>query len=157
MRNHDWFSVELSRCLYVWSYYICSVEQRHFNLTASVQGIQTFYGDGKGTVRGSQVTISSYPYLFKFHYDFTYSISNDGTITTNLIPGTWIGTYITGPVVGQTVTKDNFTLSGMASNDNKVLVFTTPTPQIETNTNLTTGAISPRICHRTRVLIWQGE
>jgi hypothetical protein len=127
----------------------------------SVQGIRTFKGDGTGTVQGTAVEITPPPFNPEassetFFFKFTYTVAKDGTITTDLVPGSYLGTFLTGPRTGQTYQIDKFSLSGMASNDNKVLTLATGTTEVETHT-FSNGDVRPEICHRSRVLIWLGE
>jgi hypothetical protein len=128
----------------------------------SVQGVRTFKGDGTGTVAGTAVEITPPPFpnpeasSETFFFKFTYTVAKDGTITTDLVPGSYLGTFLTGPRTGQTYQIDKFSLSGMASNDNKVLTLATGTTEVETHT-FSNGDVRPEICHRSRVLIWLGE
>jgi hypothetical protein len=145
------------------------VDGKVYSLSHSVQGVRTFNGDGTGTVQGMAVTIVPPPTpglpginfppnasSHEFSFQFTYHITKDGMITTQMVPGTYIGTWLTGTLAGQTYTIDQFSLSGMASNDKKVLTLATGTTEVETHT-YSNGSIRPQICHRSRVLIWLGE
>ena len=136
-----------------------------FSYSFSVQGIRTFDGHGHGTVEGIAVTTlpPPTPSAFRpdasshsFSFEFTYTVDKDGTISTQLKPDSYTSTFLTGPRTGQTCTIDHFTLSGVASNDNKVLTLSTPTTEVETH-NFSNGDVWPAICHRSRVLIWLGE
>jgi hypothetical protein len=91
-----------------------------------------------------------------FESDFTYTVAKDGTITTQMVPGSYIGTFLTGPRTGQTYEIDQFTLSGMASNEKKVLTLATQTTEVETHT-YSDDDVWYAICHRSRFLIWLGE
>jgi len=145
-----------------------------FSNSFSVQGVRTFDGNGKGTVEGILVTTVPRPTPSSpgrhfppdassnsFSFQFTYKFAEDGTITSQMVPGSFIGTFLTGPRTGQTYTVDQFTLSGMASKDNKVLTLATPTTEVETHTYFDVNghilAVWSSICHRSRGLIWLGE
>jgi hypothetical protein len=136
-----------------------------FSYSFSAQGVRTFDGHGNGTVEGILVTTvpppTNNPFppdasSQSFSFKFTYTIADDGTISTQMVPGSFIGTFLTGPRTDQTFTVDQFTLSGMASKDKKVLTLSTPTTEVETHT-YSNGDVWPVICHRSRVLIWLGE
>jgi hypothetical protein len=128
----------------------------------SVQGVRTFNGDGTGSVQGNAVEISPPPALHTgagshtFSYKFTYTIDKEGVIISQMVPGSFTGTYLTGPRATQTFTIDEFSLSGMVSHDHKVLTLTTKTTEIETHT-FSNGDILPAICHRSRILIRLGD
>ncbi len=53
-------------------------------------------------------------------------------------------------------TIDLLPFSGLVSQDNKVLTLFSVTPTVET-VSFPNGDIWPRICHRSRVLIWMGQ
>lgn len=130
-------------------------------ISFSVQGTRTFNGDGTGTVQGRAIVINPPPAAANtapsgssqdFSYDFTYEIAADGTITTHMVPGTYLGTFLTGTRAGQSYTIDHFSLSGVVSKDKRAITLTTATTEVETHT-FSNGQVLPRICHRARSLI----
>jgi hypothetical protein len=135
-----------------------------FSTSFSVQEVWTFNGDGTGSAEGTGVGITPPPTpgfipfadSFSFTFNFTYSIASDGTISTNLVPGSYMETILTGPRTGQTATIDTLSLSGLASNNHSTLTLSTHTTTVETRT-YSNGNVSHAICHRSRVLIWLGE
>ena len=143
----------------------------------SVVGIRTFNGDGTGTIKGRSVSINPPPVTntnttppttplggisannSDFTASFTYSIDSAGLLTTQLVPGSFLGTGI-GPSAGSTFTVDNFSLVGMMSVNNETIVLATPQAAEEIQT-ITPTVGAPfnryRICHRSRVLIRTGN
>jgi hypothetical protein len=125
-----------------------------------------FNGDGTGSVRATEVGFVPPPPAPGFAgvsaeaatitYSFTYTVNGDGTFTAQLVPGTFVGTFIQGPRSGQTYTIDNFHLTGLLTNDNKVLTVATSQAEVETQT-FSNGDVRPRVCHRSRILTWIGE
>jgi len=152
-----------------------------FSGSYSVQGIRTFNGDGTGTVSGTTVeifpqahsprynsstgtanwTIAPQTTSQTFSYQFTYTVDKTGNITTQMVPGSYLGTFDVGPRTGQTLSIDVFSMTGYASNNNMTLTLSTPEPEIETHTYYKTDGTPPdvhyMICHRSRVLIWLGN
>jgi hypothetical protein len=134
-----------------------------FQHSYSVEGIRHFNGDGTGTVRGTEVGIvppsgglvgvNAHSSIFSFN--FTYTLNADRSFTTDVVPGSFSGQYVTGPAVGQTYTVDNFTtMVGLLSNDNKTFTLATTTTTVETITFIFNGVPTSshdRVCHRSRV------
>ncbi|MGO9017264.1 MAG: hypothetical protein ACLQVJ_02840 [Syntrophobacteraceae bacterium] len=143
--------------------------------TMMAQGVRTFNGDGTGTVQATAIrTITPVPSHWlnvppyatseTIFYEFTYTVT-DGQITTQLVPGTYVGTF-TGPETGLTYSIDNFSFSGTVSKDGKTIILSTDQPEIETHTfnyaifnngNGGTTNVLYVICHRSRVLTWLGN
>jgi hypothetical protein len=149
------------------------IDGKSFSRSFSVEGIRTFHGDGTGTVRGTGVTVavpptpgpagSGYPTfspsasLEKFSYQFTYTVNADGSWTADTVPGTYNGSFLTGPRTGQTYTVENFpTFSGLISADGQTLTAAHLTTTVETNV-FSNGDVWPMICHRSRVFIKLGS
>jgi hypothetical protein len=148
------------------------VDGKVFSFLNSVQGIRTFNGDGTGTVKGTVVSItvpptpgpagSGYPSFppnassNMFSASFTYTVLADGTFTVEVVPGSFLGTFLTGPRTGQTVTVDQPPLTGLIGKDKKMLTLASVEPTIEINT-YSNGDVWPRICHRSQVLIKLGK
>jgi hypothetical protein len=135
--------------------------------TFSVEGIRTFNGDGTGTAQGTEVGITppqSPPNTqgpvpnadsAKFSFSFTYQVNDDGTFSTELVPGTFKGHFYQGPRTGQDFTIDKIDLTGLLTNENKVLTLASIQAEQETMT-LSTGEVHRRVCHRSRTLSWIG-
>jgi hypothetical protein len=130
----------------------------------SHQGVATFNGDGTGTLEGSGLGhIMGDPnrgYSVQFSYDFTYTVDPNGKITLDMVAASYNGTELAGQRAGQTFTIDKISLSGWASQDNKVLTLGTEgtaTPEIATvkyykDSNL--DATFYQIGHASHVFIW---
>lgn len=121
----------------------------------SVQGVWTFNHDGTGIRQGRAVVVTFYSpgqaASNDFQASFTYSIGPDDTITTQL-SSPLTGQILTGTRAGQKFTTDQIALKGLIAKDNESLTIASDEPQIETTT-YSNGDISPRICHRSRVLL----
>jgi hypothetical protein len=143
---------------------------RQFMTSFSAEGIRTFNGNGTGTVTGTTVSITEPPtpghpgpYTCvgcfppgassqTFSFQFTYTVNNDGTWTTQMVPGTFTGTVLTGPRTGQTFTNTIPPLTGLIGKERGSLTVASVTPAIETIV-FSNGDSIPRICHRSRVLV----
>jgi hypothetical protein len=147
------------------------VADRTFSTTGSVEGIRVFNGDGTGTIKATEVEVlpptpvaagsTGTPPVpdastATFSFSFTYTVNNDGTFSTQLVPGTFLGTFVQGPRTGQTFTVDNIQLTGLLTNENKVLTLASTQAAVETVT-YSTGEVRQRVCHRSRVLSWIGQ
>ena len=143
---------------------------KSFSNSFAVEGIRTFKGDGTGTVTGTEVGITvpptpdgaDFPHFppsassATFSYSFTYTFNADGSFT-NTVTGSITGTFQAGPRSGQTFSVSNFPqLVGMTSQNNSALTLANLMPTVETIT-FSNGDVWPRICHRSRVLIWMGQ
>src|SRR5262249_48385334 len=84
----------------------------------SEEGVATFNGDGTGSLTGTTVNDSfgnanPAANADTFNYDFTYTVALDLTVTLQLVPGTYAGTFTAGPRTGQTFSIANYpTFSG---------------------------------------------
>ena len=132
----------------------------------SAQGSFDFNPDGTGTFEtevavfivpppapgppGPSVPIAG---SFKTSAQFTYNIPDANMITIELVPGTWVSTFLTGPIpAGTTTSVDQWSLSGMVSADHRTLTLGSGGTAVEKTTN-SLGAVSYQICHRSSVLI----
>ena len=134
-----------------------------FATTNSVEGIRTFNGNGTGTVQGHDVSLTVPPNNSSisassddFSFSFTYTVDDSGGFTSQTVPGSFQGTFVTGPRTGQTFTVDEINVEGLISNDKKSLVIATVEPTVETQ-QFSNGDVRYRICHRSRSLIWMGN
>ena len=134
-----------------------------FALTSSVEGIRTFNGNGTGTVHGRNVSLTVPPNTASlgassddFSFSFTYSVDDDGSFTSEVVPGSYQGQILSGGRAGQTYTIDKLNVEGLISNDKKSLVIATVEPTVEKQ-QFSNGDVRYRICHRSRALIWMGN
>jgi hypothetical protein len=146
---------------------------KSFSNSFAVEGIRTFNGDGTGTVKGLEVSITVPPTpkgpLFPafppsaaaamFSYSFTYTFNPDGSFSSS-ISGSLAGTFTAGPRSGppaQTFTVTNFPdfLGFSSVNSQTLTLANVPTPAVEIIT-FSNNEVWPRICHRSRVLIFLG-
>jgi hypothetical protein len=134
-----------------------------FSTSSSTLGIQTFHGDGTGTVTATDVSITVPPTpgfvpsaaSDTASYSFTYTIKSNGGFTVDLVPGSFGGNVTTGPRAGQTFTVNLPQLAGFVgvpSINPATLILASLQPTVETIT-YSNGDTFPRICHRSRVLI----
>lgn len=138
-----------------------------FTRSFSVEGVRTFNGDGTGTVQGTAVDVThrptpgpgGYPHFppsassATFAFSFTYTVNDDGSWTSTMVPGSFIEHILTGPRAGQTVTVDAIPpIAGWISQDGQTLTAEHPAPTVEVRT-FSNGDVWPEICHRSRVFI----
>jgi hypothetical protein len=127
-----------------------------FYFSLGSQGIYILDGHGHGTVNGTSVSTTTPPNasasLAAFTSSITYVVHADGSWGIDVLPGSLLGTYLTGARTGQTFSQDRRPMTGMISGDGKVLTLTTPDSVIEMQT-ISTGEVDPRVCHRSDVLI----
>jgi hypothetical protein len=129
-----------------------------FATTFSIEGVRSFNGDGTGTVKARTVSLtvptnarSQGASHADIQFSFTYTLDGEGGFTTNLVPGTFVGTVLSGQRAGQTFTIDSVPLAGLISTNGHILTLATVTPNVETQT-FSNGDVRKRICHRSRVL-----
>jgi hypothetical protein len=143
-----------------------SIDGNNYQVSSDVEGIRVFNGDGTGTAKVTEVGIIPPPPAPGFAgpsaeaatitFSFTYTVNDDGTFTTQLTPNTFVGKFFQGPRTGQTFTVDKLNLTGLLTNENKVLTLATVQAEVETVTY--EGADNrTRVCHRSRTLSWIGE
>jgi hypothetical protein len=153
---------------------------------SSNSGIWTFNPNGTGFVISHSVftEFSGYMgygatiYEQDNSYRFTYKLTSDGTITINLVPGTWLTTFKdsaetytidqlsvsgTAPPVppyligAATFTENPLYLTGKVSMDTMTITLTTPSSSlVEKRTFSNPSSVSYSSCHRTNVLISVG-
>jgi hypothetical protein len=102
---------------------------------ATSQSIWTFKRDGTGTVHGTQAGINPLgsAVMAEFSWQFTYEITDDGTITTDFAPGTpGTAKYTTGSLKDWWYTSDTLPQSGKVSEDHKTITLGTVTPVAST-------------------------
>jgi hypothetical protein len=138
-----------------------------YSYSFAVEGIRTFNGYGSGTVKGKVIDVvgrptpgpGGFPHFppsagsAEFSFNFTYSVNEDGSWTSAMVPGSFTETHLTGPRAGQTSTIDALPpVSGMVSRDGNTLIAMQSTAAVETHTH-SNGDVDPQICHRSRVFI----
>jgi hypothetical protein len=147
------------------------IDGKVFSHSSAVEGIRTFNGDGTGLVNGTVVTITVPPTpqppgfpnfppsasSADFSYSFTYTVDGAGGWTSQMVPGSYLESHLTGPRAGQTSTVDAIPpVTGMISLDGKMLTGASITTAVETH-SFSNGDVHPQICHRSRVFIRLGD
>ena len=126
--------------------------------SAAVEGIQTFNGDGTGTVTGSGLVLQFFALSppwgvespVNFTFSFTYTVNADSTWTS--VGGPVASTVTGGPRKGQTVTFNGFPLTGRISKNGMTLTAAELTPTVETMI-FSNGDVDQRTCQRSWVYI----
>ena len=126
--------------------------------SAAVEGIQTFNGDGTGTVTGSGLVLQFFALSppwgvespVNFTFSFTYTVNAHSTWTS--VGGPVTSTVTGGPRKGQTVTFNGFPLTGRISINGMTLTAVELTPTVETIT-FSNGDVDHRTCQRSWVHI----
>jgi hypothetical protein len=126
--------------------------------SAAVEGIQSFNGDGTGTVTGSGLVLQFFALSppwgvespVNFTFSFTYTVNADSTWTS--VGGPVTSTVTGGPRKGQTVTFNGFPLTGRISKNGMTLTAAELTPTVETMI-FSNGDVDQRTCQRSWVLI----
>jgi len=131
----------------------------------TTQGVYTFYGDGTGTATETALghnagTIGS---TNVNHHTFTFrhTVNNDNTFTLTTNPGSFRGTFVSGPTAGLTFSLDQMgpitgpigNLVGSLTGVSALTGVTSDSP-LETIT-LSNGAVIQRRCQRVEVFIKQ--
>jgi hypothetical protein len=119
----------------------------------------TFNGSGGGTIIGETLLIIPPPVTGflpsastnTFRFSITYAVYSDGSVTLQMVPGTFSGSVLNGTLAGLSLTIDQEpVITGLMGRDG-LLVVTTLTPLVETVTFPTINLITPRICYRSHV------
>ena len=126
--------------------------------SAAVEGIQTFNGDGTGTVTGSGLVLQFFALSppwgvespVNFTFSFTYTVNADSTWTS--VGGPVTSTVTGGPRKGQTVTFNGFPLTGRISKNGMTLTAAELKPTVETMI-FSNGDVDQRTCQRSWVYI----
>ncbi len=132
-----------------------------FSNSFTSQTIWTFKPDGTVTVQGAQTNLSLPPNLpsaslVDVSYQLTYHVTDDSTITTDLVPGTLLSKYVTGPLTGLTLTFDKESETGKVSENHKTITLGSVTTDVAKLT-FSNGLVLYGICNFSRVLIRLGE
>jgi hypothetical protein len=139
--------------------------------TVSIQAVFTFKPDGTGTVSATYRVVQHYsiattqegltPWAGNRNasYSFDYTIEKDGKIKITADPDTFISTWISGPIKGQTSQISTFTHEGTIAPDGKTIILNGGLPEVATITP-PTAPCSPGpqvISNSYFVLIWQHD
>lgn len=133
----------------------------------SAHGVRTFNGDGTGRTRIRVVSIAHPfavpldppPHFYSrgsassldFENTFTYTVSPQLEVTVT--SGGVLGTFLSGPRLGQTVTFEGFPdQKGYLSQNLRMLTLAHEVPGVERHI-YSNGDADFRICHRSRVLL----
>jgi hypothetical protein len=97
------------------------------------EGTWTFERDGTGkaqyNLHGIAASQAAFPTATgdtdAISFEFTYTIADDGTITGELVPGTYVDTFVKGPYAGLGLwsTFDQLSFFGRVSTDHKTLTL----------------------------------
>jgi hypothetical protein len=124
------------------------------------QGTCTFKHDGTGEVRFTSVSTTDFPaasagaILFEASYQHTYNITDDGAITIDAVPNTFVQTFLSGPNKGLHLNIDVYPLTGWVSADYKTMTIATPEPKVLTMTfTEIPGFTLYGICHSSFTLV----
>jgi len=126
----------------------------------------TFNHNGTGKAQDTVYGIAGPPYSTPtgdaavISYDFTYTVAHDGTIAVEMVPGTFVGTYATGPNAGKDPPRsfvvDKLSAFGKVSTDHKTLSLYSAN-EVQTFTisrpDLGNQLVVPAICNYGRTLI----
>jgi hypothetical protein len=130
------------------------------------EGTWTFERHGKGKAQYTLYGIAAPQPAFNnigvgdsdaVSFEFTYTVMDDGTITGELVPGTYVDTFLTGPSAGNGwwSTFDKLSFFGMVSRDHKTLTLNSAN-EIQTATiffSSTSSRLLYEICNYGRTLI----
>jgi hypothetical protein len=123
------------------------------------QGTCTFNHDGTGEVHFTSVGTTESPsdsaggVLTETKYKHTYKITEDGAISIDAVPNTYVQTYLSGPYKGYHLNIDILPLTGWVSSDYKTMAIATPEPQVLTMTFVEFPFTLYGICHASFTLV----
>jgi hypothetical protein len=134
-----------------------------WNAQIVAEGIWSFNRGGKGSFAGSQFGMAPPPFAnpnvlpVDLAFDFTYQVTKDGEITAAIVPGTFVGTWLAGPMKGLTYTVDIFNFFGMVSKDRKTITLNSNANDLQNFTSAATGMNIYGRCNLSRTLIQIGN
>jgi hypothetical protein len=134
-----------------------------FPVTFSIQGIQTFNGDGTGSIEARIASLSHGNQLSGAATDqqtlFTYSVDDEGNVMIQ--NGQSRSVFVAGPRTGQEISVSDVPIFvGHLSSDRKSIAYATFNPGVETVTRMVPGpelVESLRLCHRARTAMRIGH
>jgi len=129
----------------------------------TTQGVYTFYGDGTGTATetalGHNAGVIGSTNVNHHTFTFRHTVNNDNTFTLTTNPGSFTGTFVSGPNAGFTFSLDQMgaitgfiganTLPGVTT-----LTGVTQDSPLETIT-ISNGGVVQRRCQRLEVFLKQ--
>jgi hypothetical protein len=123
--------------------------------TSNNIGVRVFHADGTGTVNVRDIGVTAPPFAGAGSgattYQFTYTISEDGRLSTAVVPGTYKGTPLTGPRAGQTVVEEGPPDTGLIGEGARTIELSVVTPGI-TSITYSNGDRFVRVCNSSHVL-----
>jgi hypothetical protein len=123
--------------------------------TSNNIGVRVFHADGTGTVIVRDIGVTAPPFAGAASgtttYQFTYTISEDGKLSTAVVPGTYKGTALTGPRAGQTVVEEGPPGTGLIGEGARTIELSEDTPGI-TSITWSNGDRFVRVCNNSHVL-----
>jgi hypothetical protein len=129
-----------------------------YSTSSTEIGITTYKADGTASFKLTTMTLVPPPTVGFFPSgttsqssgDFTFSVTGD---TFTSVPGTDVGTVLTGTLAGQTFTiTGSPNRTGVISADRRTLVAAQLTPKVQTLT-YSSGEVHQELCYFNRVLI----
>jgi hypothetical protein len=131
-----------------------------YSTTSTEVGITTYKADGTGSFNSTSMTLVPPPTVGFFpsgstsqsSSEFTFSVTGN-TFTSENVPGTDVGTVLTGTLAGQTFKTAGIpNRTGHISADGRTVVAATVTPSVETQT-FSSGEVHQQLCFFNRVFI----
>jgi hypothetical protein len=139
------------------------VDAKTYSGSYNTAGTATFNADGSGTISGRVVYTNFPPALalpgftyspntgsLDFSFSTTGSANPDGSFTVTPVPGTYVGRFLSGTRLGQTLTVNQPPARVVPSRDGSTLVESQSEPTQET-ISFSNNTAFPRICNRWRV------
>jgi hypothetical protein len=133
--------------------------------TFTTEGIHTFNGDGTGSVAETTLAVAAgfvgSTDINNHTYTFKYTVNHDRTFTVITDPGSFNGTFVSGPDAGLTVSIDQLApIKGFIGIFAQTLTGTTLETPLETNT-IMNGSVVQRVvqrrCQRSQIFIKVGD
>ena len=134
--------------------------------TSSREGVFTFEHNGTGSAtvlarvvalpyQGPSGPVPASAGSQELSFNFTYTVIHDGTITMEVVPGTFISKWVTGPMQGQTYHIEGVSFDGAVAPDGMSITLNSGAPEKWTLTpSLIPGVVTEMLCHNSSVLIW---
>jgi hypothetical protein len=89
-------------------------------------------------------------------FQFTYTIGEDGKLSTALVPDTYKVTVLTGPRAGQTAVEEVPVETGFVGEGGRTIVLGQDAPFLN-HVTISTGEQFVRVCNRSRILTRLGD
>jgi hypothetical protein len=90
-------------------------------------GVRVFHADGTGTVNVRSISVTAPPFAGvssdETSFQFTYTIGEDGKLSTALVPRTYKVTVLTGPRAGQTAVEQVPVETGFIGEGGRTIVL----------------------------------